>query len=207
MTTGVWMDWIHFHPEAFAGEWIIALSQYPSLITRLPQDEWAPVVHEGALAMIEALRAGSAEALVEHLSRVASRWEDLTSAECLLYLGQGKLALLRLLRREKVCSTNELWETAEKLDELLAGAVAKWHYTYIQQMQAQLQQSLRYSDSILRVIGAATGILDFDEAMSRIRTEIEQVVPGSWVGYYIVGEQRFLTSRPAGTGGHQVCQK
>lgn len=197
MTASTRMDWLETRQDIFTGEWLAALAQHPSLCDSLPPGGWAAIVHDGSLAMLKGLRDRSSTPLGEHLCAVFPHGGKQTAPAIgpLIYLQEGKLALLRVLRREQVCPAEELWALGEALDALVAGAMSEWYRTCFQQVQAQLEQSRRYADLILRVIEAATGVLDFDQAMHRIRTEIEQVVPGSWGGYYIVSQQRFLTLR------------
>lgn len=196
MYVGALIETLSSRQEELAGEWLSALAQRSFLYSSLVPHEWEEAVWAGSLAILEALRTGAPDALSRHLVSIAPRFVGAAdeAVEPLVYLMLGKRALLQFACREMACDAPALFALTERLDDLIAGAVGEWHRQRVQQMQAQLEQSRRFSDLILRVIEAATGVLDFDQAMHRIRTEIERVVPGSWGGYYILNQQRFLTT-------------
>ncbi|MGQ9586464.1 MAG: GAF domain-containing sensor histidine kinase [Anaerolineae bacterium] len=185
------------HRAEIAAAWVECIRQLPDSPWReRPAEHLHALVERMLEAMAEATATGSYVRLEAFLAETFRPHLQVgfDAANVIEALLLGKDAALPTIWRVYPPGSGAARQAIARLDACLRQVVFSLVQSSIATAERRRAKQLERTATMLRVVQAALGVLDLDEALQRIREEIASVVPGSTCAFYLIDEGRFVPS-------------
>lgn len=182
------------HIPKMANDWAERLLQLPEA----PLDGFGRLELEDTLRQVLHAMLGSFASAENQSDAARSAGASLritlrlTPAQALQALLLGRSAMMPVLRSVYEGDPTTAWEAIGGIDQTMLDVAASFMQASIDEAQHRGVEHSERMSMMLRVIRAAMGVSDLDEALMHIQQEIASVVSGARGAFYLLDERRFF---------------